>query len=262
MADDFFEEEEYEGPPIPLFWKILGKVIKYSAIGLIVFINAFLLWRMFFSTNEPNAIKSIAGNSALSSAYENYLADTDEEKKPFALYQAEKDNISTDEYWHDQFLLAPGEIKKNEFAQFFLTDVVFFPYANQTQIVLRYNKSTLAHLAEDYELEKIPQKSDEVFDVSLLISYKPDADSSTKTMRLSSTLCADGTTSLYSFWQYSFEGLPAFESISDMKVIIYYKGDVDYTARAYASIDIYDISLSVSEYKLDKKDISAIEKAK
>ncbi len=256
MADDFFDEEEYEGPPIPLFWKILGKVIKYTAIGIIVFINVFLLWRLFFSTNEPNAIKSIAGNEALASAYETYLADTDPEKKPFALYQAEKDNISTDELWHKAFPEGDPKRKTNQFAQFFLTDVVFFPTANQTQIVLRYNKSTLEHLAKDYDLDEIPDKSEDVFEVVLAVAYRPDADSSVRQMHIKATPCADGTTSLYSFRQYSFEDLPRFESITNMNVVIYYKGDEE--QKIYASIDVYDPALSVSEYELDKKDLAAI----
>lgn len=260
MADDFFEEEEYEGPPLPLFWRILGKVIKYSAIGLIVFINAFLLWRVFFSTNEPNAIKTIAPNDALSSAYESYLANTDEKKKPFALYQAEKDNIGTNEKWRYPTDPPVGEIKDNEYAQFFLTDVVFFPYANQMQIVMRYNKSSLGVLAKDYGLESVPQKSEEVFDISLIVSYKPDADSAVKTMRIKATPGADATTALYSFRQYSFEDLPTFESINDVQVVIYYKGDVDYNERAYATIDVYDLALSVSEYQLDRKDLAALGK--
>ena len=258
MAEDFFDEEEYEGPPIPLFWKILGKVIKYSAIGIIVLINAFLLWRMFFSTNEPNAIKSIAGNDALASAYDAYLADTDPDKKPFALYQAEKDNISTDEAWHKAFPDGDPRKQTNEFAQFFLTDVVFFPTANQTQIVLRYNKSTLEHLAKDFYLDEVPDKSEEVFEVTLAVAYKPDVESSVRQMHIKATPCADGTTALYSFRQYSFEDLPEFESITDMNVVIYYKGDAD--NKIYASIDIYDPALSVSEYQLDKKDLAAIEK--
>ena len=258
MAEDFYDEEEYEGPPIPLFWRVLGKVIKYTAIAIIVFINGFLLWRIFFSTNEPSAIKAIAGNDALAAAYEAYLADTDPEKKPFALYQAEKDNIATDEYWHDQFTLGPDEVKKNEFAQFFLTDVVFFPSANQTQIVLRYNKSTLEHLVNDFDLAEIPDKSEEVFEIVLAISYKPDVDSAARQMHVKATPCADGTTSLYSFRQYSFEGLPEFESITDMNVVIYYKGDEE--NKIYASIDIYDSGLSLSEYQLDKKDLAAIGK--
>jgi len=259
MAYDFFEdEEEYEGPPVPRFWKILGKCIKYTAIGLIVLINAFLLWRVFFSTSEPAAIKTVAGNDVLSSAYEEYLANTDPEKQFFALYQAGKDNISTDEKWHKQFELAEGEVAENEFAQFFLTDVIFFPYANQSQIVLRYNKSTLVHLGEDYELSQTPSKSDDVFDVTLVVYYSPDANSATKSMRLSATLCASDTTALYSFWQYSFAEMPAFESISDMNVEIYYKGDTNYTAIPYAVIDIYDQSLGTRDYQLDKKDIAAI----
>ena len=261
MAEDFFEEEEeYEGPPIPLFWRVLGKVIKYTAIGIIVFINVFLLWRMFFSTNEPSAIKSISGNEALASAYEAYLADTNPEKEPFAVYQAEKDNISTDESWHKLLPEEDPRKKTNQFAQFFLTDVVFFPSANQTQIVLRYNKSTLEHLVNDFYLAEIPDKSEEVFEIVLAVSYKPDADSAARQMHVKATPCADGTTSLYSFRQYSFEGLPEFESITDMNVVIYYKGDEE--NKIYASIDIYDSGLSLSEYQLDKNDIAAIEKAK
>ena len=77
-------------------------------------------------------------------------------------------------------------------------------------------------------------------------------------MHVKATPCADGTTSLYSFRQYSFEGLPEFESITDMNVVIYYKGDEE--NKIYASIDIYDSGLSLSEYQLDKKDLAAIGK--
>lgn len=263
MADEFYEdEEEYEGPPVPKFWKILGKCIKYTAIGLIIFINAFLLWRIFFSTNEPSAIKTLAGNEELSAAYEKYLADTDPEKLGFALYQAGKDNIGTNEKWRYPTDPPAGELKDNDYAQFFLTDVVFFPHADQSQIVLRYNRSALGVLAKDYELEKAPSKSEEVFDISLVVYYKPSADSQTMSMRLPASLCADDTTSLYSFWQFSFEGMPEFESISDMNVEIYYKGDVDYTEAPYSVIDIYDKALGTREYNLDKKDIAAIEGGK
>ncbi len=262
MADDFFDDEEYEGPPAPLFWRILGKCIKYTAIGLIVFINAFLLWRVFFSTNEPKAIKTVAPNAALAEAYEKYLANDDPEKLGFALYQAGKDNIGTNEDWRYPIEPPVGELKDNDYAQFFLTDVVFFPHAGQAQTVLRYNKSALGILAKDYALEKTPSKSDEVFDVSLVVYYRPTADSEIKSMRLSATLCADDTTALYSFWQFSFEGMPEFESISDINVEIYYKGDVDYTETPYAVIDIYDRALGTREYSLDKKDIAAIEGAK
>ena len=105
MAEDYiYDDYEDEGPPAPLFWRVLGKVIKYSFIALIVFINAFLLWRVLFSTNEPGAIKTVAGNSSLAAAWEQYGGDG------FAKYQAEQDNIATDEDWHDQFELAEGEM--------------------------------------------------------------------------------------------------------------------------------------------------------
>ena len=106
MSEDFYDDDYAEAPPAPLFWRILGKVIKYSFTALIIFINAFLLWRVIFSTNEPGAIKTIAGNTALAEAWEQYSGDS------FARYQAEQDNIATDEEWHDQFELAEGEVKR------------------------------------------------------------------------------------------------------------------------------------------------------
>ncbi len=261
MAEDYFyDEDQYDdeesGPPVPLFWRILGKTIKYTAIGLIIFINAFLLWRVFFSTAEPSAMGTIAGNSALSDAYEKYLSS--DMSEPFAVYQAGKDNIGTDEDWHDQFSLGIGEVKENIFAQFFLTDVVFFPEARQAQVVLRYNKSALEHLAQDYELSPVPAKSDDVFDITLVVYYKPDGDSATKSLRLKATLNESDTSALYSFRQYSFEGLPEFANISDMNVEIYYKEAADYTEIPYSVIDIYDSALGTRPYDLDKNDIGVL----
>ena len=255
MSEDFYDDDYAEAPPAPLFWRILGKVIKYSFIALIVFINAFLLWRVLFSTNEPSAIKTIAGNSDLAAALAEYGPDG------FALYQAEQDNIGTDEDWHDQFELAEGEIKKNEFAQFFLTDVVFFPKANQTQVIMRYNKSILEHLAKDFELSEIPGKKEDLFDVSLVVYYK-NADGEAKKQRIRSQETALETTSLYTFRQFVFESIPEFSSITKMQVEIYYKGDVDYNAKPYSVIEIYDKLLEMQDYPLDSKDIAAIEGAK
>ena len=256
MAEDYiYDDYEDEGPPAPLFWRILGKLIKYSFIAIIIFINAFLLWRVLFSTNEPSAIKTVAGNPALAAAWEQFGGDG------FARYQAGQDNIATDEDWHDQFELAEGEIKKNEFAQFFLTDVIFFPRANQTQVVLRYNKSLLPHLAEDFGLEEVPGKKDDLFDITLVVYYTKD-DDGTKKMRFDANLTEMDTTSLYTFRQYYFESLPEFSSINRMQVEIYYKGDVDYNAKPYAIIEIYDKLLELQNYPLDAKDIAAIEGAK
>ncbi len=261
MAEDYFyDDDEYEGPEVPAFWRILGKCIKYSATALIVFIIGFLIWRAFFSTNEPSSMKTVSGNASLSAAYEKYLSG--DKSEPFAVYQAGKDNIGTDEKWHKQFELESGELEENFFAQFFLTDVVFFPEAGQAQTVLRYNKSALAHLAEDYELTKTPSKSDDVFDVTLVVYFKPDADSATRPQRIKATVTASDTTSLYAFRQLSFEGMPDFASISDMSIEIYYKESADYTATPYSVIDIYDKELGTREYSLDKKDIAAIEKGK
>lgn len=257
MSKDFYNDEEgYETPAVPQFWAILGKCIKFTFIALIVLINAFLLWRVFFSTNEPSAIKTVAGNAALAEAWESFGGED------FALYQAGQDNIGTNEKWRYPIEPPEGELKNNDYAQFFLTDVVFFPNAAQTQVVLRYNKSALKILAKDYGLEDIPAKGEDVFDVTLVVYYKPDTDSAEKSMRIKAQVAESENTSLYSFRQLVFEGMPAFSSISSMNVEIYYKGDADYTKAPYSLIDLYDVNLGTRPYQLDKKDIAAIEAGK
>lgn len=260
MAEDYFyDEDQYDdedyGPPVPPFWRILGKVIKYTAIGIIIAINVMLIWRVFFSTNEPSDMGTIAANDALADAYKEYLAG--DMSEPFAVYQAGKDNIGTDEAWHKRLEHEDGKLADNFFAQFFLTDVVFFPEAGQVQTVLRYNKSCLEHLAQDFELDKVPSKADDVFVLVLEVTYKPDGSTS-KTARFDATVTASASTMLYSYRQLSFEGLPDFESITDMNIEIYYKGEAD--GDTYAEIDIYDKSLGTRPYDLDKKDIAALGK--
>lgn len=255
MAEDYiYDDYEDEGPPAPLFWRILGKLLKFTGYAIIALINGVLLWRLFFSTNEPNAIKTIASNPELSAAWVEYGPEG------FALYQAEQDNIATDEDWHKQFPDEDPRKLTNQFAQFFLTDVVFFPKAGQSQVILRYNRSILEHLATDFELRSVPGKKDDLFDVSLAVYYK-DGDA-TKKMRLSAHETEMDTTSLYTFRQFYFDTMPEFDGIIKMEVEIYYKGDLDYTADPYAVIEIYDKLLEMQDYPLDKKDIAALESGK
>ncbi len=255
MAEDYiYDDYEDEGPPVPLFWRILGKTLKFTGFAIIALINGVLLWRLFFSTNEPNAIKTIAPNPELSAAWAEYGPEG------FALYQAEQDNIATDEEWHDKFPEDDPRYTTNQFAQFFLTDVVFFPKAGQTQVVLRYNRSILEHLVTDFELEDTPGKKDDLFDVSLVVYYK-DGDA-TKKMRLSSHETEMDTTSLYTFRQFYFDSMPEFDGIIKMNVEIYYNGDLDYNADPYAVIEIYDKLIETQAYPLDKKDIAALEAGK
>ena len=255
MAEDYiYDDYEDEGPPAPLFWRILGKVLKFTGYAIIALINGVLLWRLFFSTNEPNAIKTIASNPELSAAWAEHGPEG------FALYQAEQDNIATDEDWHEHFPEDDPRYTTNQFAQFFLTDVVFFPKAGQTQVVLRYNRSILEHIATDFELESIPDKKDDLFEVSLVVYYK-DGDA-TKAMTLSAHETEMDTTSLYTFRQYYFDSMPEFDGIIKMNVEIYYKGEVVEEAEPYTVIEIYDKLLEMQDYPLDKKDIAALESGK
>ena len=78
----------------------------------------FLVGECWSRMNRPEKNLKLYRERAAQS-YEAYLADTELQKKPFALYQAEKDNIATDEAWHKTFPDDDPRKKTNQFAQFF-----------------------------------------------------------------------------------------------------------------------------------------------
>ena len=67
---------------------------------------------------------------------------------------------------------------EENYGYFFVTKTVFIPSANQIQIVVRYNNSTLRYTQEDFGLEAAPSRDDDVYDVSLLVvsDLTPDND--------------------------------------------------------------------------------------
>ncbi len=260
MADDFFDEEEEElaAPPAPKFWVITKKVIKYAAIAFMLLFFAFLFWRVFFSENDPGGMKVINPNEKLSSAYKDALAalDDGEVLEGFAVYQTDDPLISTCEDWHDE------DDGVNYFAQFFLTDAVYFPTASQAQFVLRYNNSALRYLAEDYSLPSVPEKTGDWFDLTLVVVYEykasEDALPIEKELRLRPTSTVSDSTSLYNYRQLTFDGLPELETVKNIYFDIYYIEDVNYAQTPYSRIRALNGEMSLRDYELDKKDIAAL----
>jgi hypothetical protein len=262
MADDFYDEEEEElgAPPVPKFWVVAKKAVKYLSLTFMLLFFSFLLWRVFFSENDPASMQVINPNEKLSSAYSDALSELKDGEvlSGFAVYQTDDPLISTCEDWHDE------DDGVNYFAQFFLTDAVYFPRAHQAQFVLRYNNSALRYLAEDYSLPSVPEKGGDWFDLTLVVVYEykasEDALPIEKELRLRPVSTVSESTSLYNYRQLTFEGLPELETVKNIYFDIYYIEDADYAKTPYSRIRALNGEMSLRDYTLDKKDIAALTK--
>ena len=104
----------------------------------------------------------------------------------------------------------------DNYAHFNLDYCYFIKEADQLQLLLYYNNSTLEYLAEDLKLSAVPPRGEEVFSLRLTqyIDVTPadyvkasENDILTEEIVLTPTSCEIGTTSLYTFIRYTFDGV-------------------------------------------------------
>jgi hypothetical protein len=234
-------------------FRISGKIIKYFFILLIVAINAFFLWRIF-SSNDPSSMKALSPNEAL-----------------FAAYETDGDLVGM--FSQEQRSITSGE---ENYGLFAVTNAVFIPSANQIQVTVRYNNSTLRRTQEKYNLSEVPAREDDVFDVSLLIvtDLTPDnkddnlsvSDDAVKQMRISPSYCEKDQKNLYNFRRFVFDlgDLDLKQIVEDGTLIsvftdIYYAGDADYEKTPYGTLCLYDYITETYDVKLSSVDKKAIE---
>jgi len=124
---------------------------------------------------------------------------------------------------------------------------------------------------EDYGLAEIPDRADELYDVTLYVAYDLTPDDltdnagnnpgSVKFVRYHATNSTPATSLLYNFRRLTFDGLDM--TVTDTPVLavyvdVYYLGDLDYEAEPYGTICIYDYLAENTYGTLDKKEISAL----
>ena len=226
--------------------RIMGIVIK-ALFSLFVFsVCALIIWRVFFSTKEPDSVKDLYVNEALAAAYE---ADGD---KLELKYQ-------------NQLSLTYTE---NNAGYFGVSKYVIIPKANQIQILLRYNNKTLGHLKEDFDLSETPSKGEELLDLSLrqIIDLTPENAEDNEDLSTLSILrhhpskVITDTTALYTYHRIVFDGVEINEEdVSSIVLDIYYKDAVNYDEKAYGALLIYDNEADWFEYKLTSADKEALE---
>ena len=236
--------------------KRFGRVLKFLFVCLILTICIFLVWRMF-STGTPDSIKTLLPTDELREAY-GLNADG-----PY-IFKQSYDEITTAE---------------RNYGYFALPDAVFMPEINQAQVVFRYNNSTVRALAEDYGLDPVPDREQDLFDVSLVlyIDITPEDDSDNddvnsagfKKIRFNPIAQKSERTQLHSFYRYAFDFDEGEEAVDIQSLIddgtlvsvhaeFYYKGDVDYEKTAYGALSIYYYQYSNREVALTSKDKKAL----
>ncbi len=219
--------------------KIIGKSFKALFYLVIILINAIILWRVLFS-GDPASIKPLAANEVTAHAYS--------------------------EFGKDLVLQTQNQRTISGSGKFSVTDCVFIPQANQVQITIRYNNSTLSRLKEDFDLESEPDRENEVFDVTIVktTDLTPESkDDNTDPAKLReerfypSEIAGSAYKPLYSYRKYIFDNI-SYDDAVGMFVDIYYKGDMDYSSSPYDALCIYDELMPLEERKLSGKDIKSI----
>lgn len=241
--------DEYNGQGHSALWwiaRVLGTVLVFGTI-------AILLWRVFTS-GDPKEISTITPNRAVCDAYRAAQA----EGKPLTIYSTEQ--------------LKYTSVQNKNYGYFFITDSMIIEEADQIQLVFRYNNSTIRHLKEDYALETMPDRSEDLYDVTLYIAYdltpgdSTDNDgndpASVRFVRYHPTSCTSDEKNLYNYRRFVFDGIDM--NVDETPVLgvyvdFYYKGDTDYEKEPYGTLMIYDYSAERIPYELTRADIAALE---
>lgn len=221
------------GHNMRVFWR----VVKWSISLLLVLICGILIWRMC-SSGDPEQVKYLMGNEALYEAYEKHGDD-------LVLQYQNQDTIT----------LAP-----HNRGYFSVTQYVFIPEAKQVQLVFRYNNSTIKHLAEDKGLAAVPDKSEELFDVTLVTTTDLTPDNrednantdALEMKRYTPSAATRAETSLYTYYRFVFDNIEITPEMLFVFADVYYEGDLNYEEPAYGTLCLYDDESPWVTYKLSR----------
>lgn len=236
--------------------KRFGAVIKFLFVCLILTVFIFMVWRIS-STGTPKELKALVPNDSLREAYSQSGGD-------LYIFEQKYDEIT--------------RADRNS-GYFAVPEAVFIPEANQAQIIFRYNNSTIRALAADYGLDTVPDREEELYDVSLVFyidltpedtSDNDDVDSAgLKKVRVLPSEQKSERTSIYNFYRYTFDFDNAEEEINMQELMddgtliaihaeFYYKGDLDYGKTPYGALSLYYHQRSNYDVKLSSKDKKAL----
>lgn len=238
-----------------IVFKFIKRIFIVLFSLIIITVVAILIWRIT-SSNDPKSMEALHANEELCAAYS-------EEGEDLYMFRQNQRTITSSD--------------KN-YGYFAITNYTIIPEADQIQVTVRYNNSTLRHTAEDFALDEVPSRDDEVYDVSLLfaIDLTPENkddnlgndESGVKFVRCHGKVVLSEQKNLYNFRQMVFqtdsEELDLSELLDSGLLLaiyadFYYVDAIDYDAEPYGVLCLYDFMSENIKVELDKKDIKALD---
>jgi hypothetical protein len=236
------EYEEYSQQKMSPTRILLGKILGWIGRILVFGIIALVLWRVLFSGHIPAKMKTLIVNE---NTYATYL----DEGNKLTMYTQPQEQVI---------------MEGDSAGYFWVCRAVFIPEADQVQILVRYNNSTLTRLAEDFELDRTLERSEDILDVTLVITVDSDPTNDTTTDRQKVRIQPSGepirdTTMMYNYRLLVFDGV-TFDPASTINLSIefYLEGFVDYDAHPLGSLVIYEPQYGTEPYALTLRDKRAI----
>ena len=138
--------------------------------------------------------------------------------------------------------------------------------AQQLQLVVRYNNSTLEHLASDFKLPAIPSRDDEVIAVRLRVitdaTPGDPTDNDEETAWVSHTVEPTGAPrvgkkDVYNYRRYVFDDITMTDDLIGLAVDFYYVGALD-AESPITSLFAYYGQAEDETVKLTKEDVNAL----
>ena len=206
-------------------WFITKLVLRGLFAIFLALLTLFLFWRVFLSSRVPREMRCVAPNAV--------LAET----------LARDGELSI--FYQDEASVTRGSKDRGYFGAPYCR---FIENADEVQVILRYNNSTLSHVKEDFALEKTPPRGEPIFDVTLLlmIDLTPDTKEDNvdggdalKTVRVAPTTAEYATTTLYTYCRLTFDGVCPDAALIAVYLDMYYGEAVDYEKEAYGTLRLY-----------------------
>jgi hypothetical protein len=236
-------------------FKFIKGLVKFAFTLFIASVCGLLIWRIV-SSSPPESMERLEINDAIYEAYNR-------ESKELYVFRQEQNSTTRAE---------------NNAGYFSVTNAVFVPDANQIQVTLRYNNSTIKHLVEDYSLSETPSRDSDLFDMSLFFSVDltPEntednaiiSEEATRTFRCPAKLVASEKKNLYNYRKFVFDLDECGEDLSallDSRLLlavyadVFYVEDMDLDKKAYGTLCLYDYVSETEDVKLSSDEIKAIE---
>lgn len=216
---------------------MLGLLLRALFVLLIVGICALTFWRVFLSQRAPKELRTLADNEILSAAY---------------AANGGRITVLTQEQ-------VPYSQAADKQAYFNIDWCLFLTEADQVQLLLFYNDSTLEHVREDLELSETPPRGEEVFRLVLTqyINTTPDKTGEERVIEpkaITPSSCEIGTTNLYTFARYTFDGVDLTDN-----VVVYLDIFFGEEESSYSTLRLYHEE-SITDYRdLSRKEEKRIE---